>query len=543
MIYGTAEGHFVGKRLRNPTVLAVYVTTLVMYVLYRLPRRGAAVLLAGIRSILMSQPSLLSLASDIPKDPRKLLSLYNLDPITRSYVCCPACYFLYPYSVVQTKKTNAPARSSKHHDLEKVTDGDASNDTALISPIPTHCTHHRVRLGPACGEPLFDSVTINGKAHATPRFKYDAQDLKQWIGWLLSRSTIEEAISKAFRRPRKERMEDMWDAGHLCRVLLRPGKRFLPGPLDETRLAFSFSMDSFNPYHMKEAKQTVSSTAVWLTLLNLPTHLRYRPENMFLAGIIPGPKKPSLSDVNHSIKLLVDVLLEFFDPGVWYSRTARHKRGCRVRAILVPVVSDMLAARQAGGFASPTATFFCTRCSLKIQDIENLDKLSWPERDVAEHVQLARKWRDAQTIQEQEILFKKHGIRWSAFLELPYWNPIIFTAIEPMHVFDAGLIQNHCRQVWGIDTATRGGDGIAHSSKIIARPPASEMEKWLEVIRTAKDSDDLRKQLNGRGCSRETLWHICNDNNIRRAGGKQQLVGAIVEWVSRSTARGNKRYL
>jgi len=78
-------------------------------------------------------------------------------------------------------------------------------------------------------------------------------------------------------------------------------------------------MDSFNPYHIKEAKQTVLSTAIWLTLLNLPLHLQNCPENMFLAGVIPGPRKPSLSNVNHTTKLLIDVLLKFFDPGIWYS--------------------------------------------------------------------------------------------------------------------------------------------------------------------------------------------------------------------------------
>ena len=123
-------------------------------------------------------------------------------------------------------------------------------------------------------------------------------------------------------------MEDVWDAGHLCKILLKKGERFLPGPANEMCLVFSFSMDSFNPYHMKESKQTLSSTALWLILLNLPPHLRYHPKNMFLTGIIPGPKKPLLSDINHSLKILVDVLLKFFDPGVLYSQTARHKQGC-----------------------------------------------------------------------------------------------------------------------------------------------------------------------------------------------------------------------
>jgi hypothetical protein len=293
-------------------------------------------------------------------------------------------------------------------------------------------------------------------------------------------------------------------------------------------------MDSFNPYHMKEAKQTVSSTAIWLVLLNLPSHLRYRPENMFLAGIIPGPRKPSLSDVNHSIKLLVDILLEFFDPGVWYSRTAKHSHGRRVRAILVPVVSDMLAARQAGGFASPTATFFCTLCNLKIQDIENLDRRTWPERDVGEHIQCARRWRDSQTTKEQETLFKDHGIRWSSLLDLPYWNPILFTAIEPMHVFDAGLFQTHCRQVWGIDTTALSGDGLTpQSAMAVSRPSDSELGKWYEVIRKLKKPEDLRNRL--KDCARETLWHVCSDNELRRAGNKGQLAEAIIEWVSQST--------
>src|ERR1700761_6832541 len=491
-----------------------------MYILYRLPRRGAAVLLAGMRSILMSQPSLLSLASEVPKDPRRLLTLYNLDPITHYYVCCPACSYLYPYSVGTTKKRKASTLSSEF--LNRVQN--VNEDVPLVSSTPTRCTHRRLRSGAACGEPLFDTIRITGNVYVVPRFKYETQDLKEWLGWLLSRPAIDEEVFKAFLKPCKDRMEDMWDGRHLCRILLKKGERFLPGPVDETRLAFSFSMDSFNPYHMKEAKQTVSSTAIWLTLLNLPPHMRSRPENMFLAGIIPGPRKPSLSDVNHSIKLLVDVLLELFDPGIWYSRTARHKQGCLVRAILVPVVSDMLAAWQAGGFASPTATFFCTLCSLKIQDIENLDKSTWPERDVGEHLQLARKWKDAQTSNEQETLFRDHGIRWSALLDLPYWNPVLFTAIEPMHVFDAGLFQNHCRNIWGIDTTAPGGDGItSQANKDIARPPALAMEKWYGIICTAKSSGDLREWLTGRHCACDTLWHICEDNDLRRAGNKAQL--------------------
>jgi len=486
----SSEVHFLRKHPKNTTTLAIYITTLVMYILYHLPCQGAAVLLAGMRSILMSQASLLLFVSEVPKDPRWLLTLYNLDPVTHSYVCCPACYFLYPYSVGMTKKRKASALSSGFSNHVENTNDNI--DVPLVSSAPAHYTHRHVHSGSACSEPLFNNTMINGKVYVVPQFKYEAQDLKEWLGWLLLRPAIDEEVFKAFRKPHKDHMEDMWDGKHLCRILLKKGKQFLPGPVDEMRLAFSFLMDSFNPYHMKEAKQTVSSTAIWLTLLNLPLHLRNHPENMFLAGVLPRPRKPSLSDVNHTIKLLVDVLLEFFDPGVWYSQMVRHKQGCRVQAILVPVVSDMLTAQQAGGFASLTATSFCMLCNLKIQDIENLDRSTWPERDVGKHLRLARKWRDMQTVDEQETLFKNHGIQWSALLNLPYWNPIFFTTIEPMHVFDAGLFQTHLQQIWGIDTTAPGGDGIgSQAARDIARPSASEMEKWYNIICTAKSPGDL----------------------------------------------------
>jgi hypothetical protein len=194
----------------------------------------------------------------------------------------------------------------------------------------------------------------------------------------------------------------------------------------------------------------------------------------------------------------------------------------------------MPAARQVSGFASPTATFFCTLCKLTIQDIENLDRSTWPKRDVREHVQFARQWKNAQTTKEQDTLFKGHGIRWSPLLDLPYWNPILFTAIEPMHVFDAGLLQTHCRYVWGIDTTALSGDGVTlQSAMAIPRPSDSDLDELYEVICELENPEKLRQRL--KDCTRDILWHICSDNELRRAGQKWQLVDAIIEWVSRTT--------
>jgi len=66
------------------------------------------------------------------------------------------------------------------------------------------------------------------------------------------------------------------------------------------------------------------------------------------------------------------------------------------------------------------------------------------------------------------------------------------------------------------------------------RPPDSNLKKWYEIIRAAQDPERLRQQLSGNDCTRDILWHICNDHDLRRAGNKWQLAGSIIEWVSHS---------
>ena len=193
-----SESYFVTRHPRNPTLRAIYMMSLVMYVLYRLPHWGTAVLLAGMRSILKSQVSLCPLASDVPLDPRKLLLMYDLNPVTRSYVCCTSCYFLYEYSLTGTRKRKAPVSSNKCPDTDKMADSKMPEDVQLVVSTPTHCTYCHVCASPICGEPLFETITINSKMYSVPLCKYEMQDLKQWVGRLLSRPSIEKQVFNAF---------------------------------------------------------------------------------------------------------------------------------------------------------------------------------------------------------------------------------------------------------------------------------------------------------------------------------------------------------
>jgi len=191
---------------------------------------------------------------------------------------------------------------------------------------------------------------------------------------------------------------------------------------------------------MKTAKQKASSTGIWLVLLNLPPHLRYLPENVFLVGSIPGPGKPATDDINHYLEVLVKDLLEFWDPGIFFSHTFNHHDGKLFQAMLVPLVTDMLGAYQILGLPGvATAHYFCTFCDLDINDLDVLDPAEWPAKDIDHIRHVAGMYKHAPNEERQQAIFQAFGLQWSMLLDLPYWNPILYTMIESMHALDLGL--------------------------------------------------------------------------------------------------------
>ena len=63
------------------------------------------------------------------------------------------------------------------------------------------------------------------------------------------------------------------------------------------------------------------------------------------------------------------------------------------------------------------------------------------------HKTAATEYMMAKTPAEQERLLSKLGVRYSSLLELPYFDPIRFHAIDPMHILLLGTAK-HMMQVW-----------------------------------------------------------------------------------------------
>ena len=81
------------------------------------------------------------------------------------------------------------------------------------------------------------------------------------------------------------------------------------------RLLFSVNVDFFNIEGNHQRNATTSCGIISCACLNLPPDIRYKPENMYLAGIIPGPLEPSGDQLNHFLEPLIEDMVESWERG------------------------------------------------------------------------------------------------------------------------------------------------------------------------------------------------------------------------------------
>lgn len=351
------------------------------------------------------------------------------------------------------------------------------------------------------------------------------------MGRFLSRAEVDSCLDIPYNAPGDGFMYDIFDGYVLQNLKAADGTRYTcrDSALHGTRrLVFGLGVDGFNPYGNIIAKKKASSTGIYMICYDLPPDLRYRPENMYLVGVIPGPDKPKLEQINHALHLVVDDLLPFWHPGVRFSRTATRPEGRTINVAMVPLVTDLIAARQVAGIGYPTHTLFCSCCALKIGDIENFDPSTWPSRPTREHVRLAMLWKDAQTQEERVALAKANGARYSALLRLPYWDVLEWTTVDSMHNHYLGLIHTHLRDIWGFDAAAEDGLGQSHPTKSPPpRPTADEMKAASALLLAGKFSQlsEMRRAI---------LFYLCLERDLRRVGAKKKMMKALESWVSMS---------
>jgi hypothetical protein len=512
-----------------PAVYAASIITLVLRLLFNLSRRRTDVVLAGLRDMLRLSNVPSEQLKYLPRDSRTVLEKFRLDPTTTTYVMCPECYALYPLTVTEERCSHKPTEHSEPcgapllRSVRRTTRDRCQEDSSSASEADEEADEEERDIGDG--------------DHRVPIKTYTHQSFKHWLASMLCRPGVEDIVDDYDRLfADKENIEDIWDTEFMRDFpdsTQTPHERkpfFTPAMKQDGRYAFSLSADSFNPLGNVTAKKSISATGINMVLLNLPPHSRHKTENFYHAGVIPGPGKPSNEQMNHFTQLITDEFTSLYDHGVRFSKTAKFPNGRTCKCIIAILVTDALAARQLAGFRSVTSYFPCSFCLITIHNLETLTR-PWLERNPTQHREHAAHWKSALTLTDRKKIEETHQIRWSPLLELRYWNPSLSTVIDSMHNLYLGLIQDHCRNIWGIHVEFDGGDGELRPKVFHHRPSPEITSSLLETIRQENDMSKLLETLCKRDTSRAALWYICLDYGLRRDGDQYKLARRIVNWV------------
>ena len=419
--------------------------------------------------------------NSLPTEISTARQYFDLDPEVTTYACCPTCFALYP-----------PQPVDQHMNDESPPQPDPPSIRPFV-PYPELCTFKETQENSPCGSRL---IRFGAKAPRPIRV-YTHQHLASWLGRMLCRPNVEALLDASQYNASIEKcsstpVDDILGSEEVLHFQGPDGFPFFRVHGSEGRYLFALFVDWFNPRGNKHGGRVYSSGVIIMVLLNLPPTLRYKRENVYLAGVMPGPKAPSLQQVNHFLEILVLELREFWFLGVKMPRTALRPRGRMVRCAVLPLVCDLAAGRKVSGHASHSSSFFCSFCQLRKSSINELNQALWPRRSCGEHRLVAEEWRNATTQRSRDQIFHSHGVRYSVMLMLPYWQPTRHVVVDTMHNLFLGLLQRHCRHTFGMNAQVQSRET---PEDIVRREPVSaeELLQAQAVVSRCRNARSLKR--------------------------------------------------
>lgn len=343
-------------------------------------------------------------------DKVRKLHFINKDDFEK-WITCQQCHCTYPYQLCV--------------------------DRAGITENIVKCSfvrfprHQQICMRSPCGFPLMKAIkTTSGKRMLKPLKVFCYRSVTESIVHLVQQPGMLDLLNHwKLRVVPHGVMSDIYDGTVWASFLYVDGKEFLKSCCG---IGLLINVDWFQPY--KHVQYSVG--AIYLVVLNLPRHLRYRRENMLLVGIIPGPREPSL-DINSFLEPMVADLLK-----LWKGVEVETSEGKQcLYAALICNSSDIPACRKVGGFVGHGAVKGCSRCLKSFSsrsfgdksDYSGFDRTSWPKRTLNQHRVQGMAWKHARTMTDRNKIKQEFGVRFTELLRLPYFDTIQFSVIDAMH--------------------------------------------------------------------------------------------------------------
>ncbi|MBW0527767.1 hypothetical protein O181_067482 [Austropuccinia psidii MF-1] len=119
---------------------------------------------------------------------------------------------------------------------------------------------------------------------------------------------------------------------------------YIPGAL-----AFSIYVDWLNAH--RNSTWLARIRPIMFICLNLPPSERLKPENVYVGGIIPGPKEPTALQLNYLLIPLIKELKELCQ-GYHFSPTSTGPSGSFIHVAILTEITDVVAMHKFTGFIS-----------------------------------------------------------------------------------------------------------------------------------------------------------------------------------------------
>jgi hypothetical protein len=185
-----------------------------------------------------------------------------------------------------------------------------------------------------------------------------------------------------------------------------------------------------------------------LYCLNLPPHLRYKPENTFIIGLTPPPRLPDVITICHLLDPVISSVLKYGAAPGQHVPTFHHPECVSVQVKTAPLIADLEGSRKTAGFLGHSAAMFCSFCLCTSDQLADLNLAAWQTRQSAQVRAQAEEWLATTTKAGRARLETETGVRWTPLHRLPYWDPVKHVVLGFMHNWIEGVLQHHLRCLW-----------------------------------------------------------------------------------------------
>jgi hypothetical protein len=361
----------------------------------------------------------------------KARNILNIEDRFHSFVACTKCHKLY-----------------NKHEVEEF-----RQDENLVVMKCRHIEFPNSSRRRMCQNPLSHQIRLLNEVSNQSEMIYPFSTIRQQLAILYLQPGFEKSLRHWVNRSHSDDIiTDIYD-GEIWKTLKETSDEnspnFFRSEVADSNIGLMLNVDWFQPY-----EGTIHSTGViYAAICNLPREIRFKRENLLILGILPGPHEVSLHKINHYLSPIVDDLMSLW-AGITLNRTFEAQEGKKIRAALVLVSCDVPAARKICGHVS--ALVSCHRCK-KRANYENRqnnfagmnDIDEWfVNRDSAEFRENAHEWRRCKSDASRKRLTKTTGVRWTELLRLPYFDPIKFIVVDPMHCLFLGIARWIVKRIW-----------------------------------------------------------------------------------------------